>query len=152
MNVRSLAIASLLAGVVIAILSSLPLVSMGNCLVCMWVWGGGIFGAWYYWRSEKTVTPGQGAAVGFFSGLLAAILTTILSALIGVAGSGLAAVLEPAEDVLGSTIASLLMTGAWSIIGLLFNVFFFTIFGAIGGAIGGAIFGRQKAVVQDIEY
>jgi len=151
MNNRSLVKASLLAGLLMAILSSVPFVNWANYCACMWVWVGGIFGVWFYRRSEGTVTPGQGAAVGLFSGLSGAIFFAILSILMEVAFAGLAAVMAPAEEFASSTLPSFIMSGGMTVFLILLALILFPLFGTISGAIGGAIFGRQKTVVEGVD-
>jgi hypothetical protein len=151
MNSRSVAISSLLGGLVIAVLSNIPVVNLANCIACMWVWAGGIFAAWYYHRSEGSITTGQGAVVGVLSGLIAAVISAIIGLVFGAFGLGLAALsgaqIETLEEVVGSTAASFLLAGGVTIIGLIINVFFYSIFGALSGLISAAFLERREAKV-----
>ncbi len=149
MNGRSLVIASGIAGFVMALLSTLPVVYLGNCLACMWLWPGGILGAWIYRRSQPNITSGQGAVIGLLAGIVGALLAAVLGTVFGGAGlsSLLASQTNNAQELFGGAAGSLLAAGAMSLLGLLFNVFIFPIFGAIGGAIGGVVFGRPAPSV-----
>jgi len=148
MNIRNLLITAGIAGVVMALLSNLPVLYFGNCLACMWLWASGILGAFLYHRFEgsaSSLTAGQGAVIGVVSGLVGAIVGAIVSTLFG--GFGLANLLgsqaNNANELLGTSIGSLATAGSFSLIGLCFTAFIYPVFGAIGGAIGGVIFGKR---------
>ncbi|MGQ9815610.1 MAG: hypothetical protein ACUVR3_10765, partial [Candidatus Roseilinea sp.] len=81
LNTRSLLIAAGIAGVAMGILSSIPILSLGNCLLCGWVWGGAIFAVWLYKRNENsvTVTTGQGIVIGLVAALIGAVTSWVLS-------------------------------------------------------------------------
>lgn len=145
MNTRSLLTVSLVAGAVMAILSHTPVIYLGNCLLCMWVWSSGILGAWLYRRKEGFITAGQGAVIGIFSGLAGTILGTILGAIFGVGvGTILSTQADSAEGMLGSLFGSFALAGSLSVMGVLCNIVIYPTFGAIGGAIGGVIFGSSS--------
>jgi hypothetical protein len=63
----------------LGLLSSLPYVSAGNYLCCMWILGGGALAAYMLTRQRSGVTYGDGAFVGVLSGLFGAVITTIAS-------------------------------------------------------------------------
>ena len=147
MKISSLLIASAIAGTVMGLLSSLPFISWGNCLGCMWLWTSGIFGAWLYrYSAQHPITAGQGAVVGILSGLGGAVVGSIVGAIIGAIGlsSLFASQSSSAQDVLGGTGLSFLFSTELSVIGLLFKVFLYPFFAAIGGAIGGVVFGKPS--------
>jgi len=63
--------AFLTAGLVIGILSAMPLIGAGNCCCCLWVvMGGALAGYLLCSSSDKPVRPGEGALVGLFAGLI----------------------------------------------------------------------------------
>lgn len=147
MNTRSLLITSAIAGGVIALLSSLPVIYLCNCLGCMWLWTGGILGAWLYHRREMpqfVMTAGQGAVVGLVTGVMAAIFVAILGTVMGGAGisSLLASQSRTLGSVFGTTAGSFATAGVLSGFGLLFTIFIYPFFGLIGGVIGAVIFGK----------
>lgn len=145
MNTRSLLIASGIAGIAMALLSNLPVIYLGNCLACLWLWSGGIFGAWLYRHSENSITTGQGIVIGVIGGIIGAVLGSILGTIFG--GAGLASLLSSessnAQELFGTTAGSFTFAGMMSLLGLLINIFIYPLFGAIGGAIGGVIFGSK---------
>lgn len=66
--------AFLIAGLVSGLLSSLPIISIGNCC-CLWMLFGGGLSAWLLSGSaKKSVRIGESALVGLFSGLLAGMI------------------------------------------------------------------------------
>jgi hypothetical protein len=72
---------ALAGGTFLGLLSSLPLLNLGNCLCCMWVLGGG--GVATYLLSKqlpgRRLTYGDGAFAGVLSGLFGAIIATVIS-------------------------------------------------------------------------
>jgi hypothetical protein len=66
---------ALLAGIVIGVLSALPVVSAGNCCCCMWVVGGGALAAWLLQQNTtRGITPAEGMLVGLIAGVVGAIV------------------------------------------------------------------------------
>jgi hypothetical protein len=71
---------ALLGGLVLGVLSALPLVNLGNLCCCLWVLAGGGVAAWLLQRGQASpITLGDGAAVGFLAGLFGAIVWQALS-------------------------------------------------------------------------
>jgi len=148
MNGKNLFLAGLIGGAVIAALSNIPIISIGNCLLCMWVWVGGIFAAWLYKRFQGSLTPGQGAGVGALAGVIAGLIGLVIS-LLGFAGTR--AALDAASQYLGPDVTGGIDVGALAgpvaIVGGFFNLILFTIFGTLGGLIGGSIFKSKPEAV-----
>ena len=64
-----------LGGVFIGVLSALPLVSAGNCCCCMWMISGGALAAYLeVQQKDRTLTGGEGAAIGALSGVIGAFV------------------------------------------------------------------------------
>ena len=72
---------ALAGGVFLGMLSSLPLISAGNCLCCMWVVGGGGLATSLLSKQQpgRRLTFGDGAFAGVFSGLFGAMIATLVS-------------------------------------------------------------------------
>jgi hypothetical protein len=71
---------ALLGGLFIGVLSALPVVSIGNLCCCLWVIAGGALAAWVMQQNHpEPVTPADGAAVGFFAGLIGAFVYLAIS-------------------------------------------------------------------------
>ena len=67
-------------GIVLGLLSSLPFLSAGNCLCCMWVLGGGGLATYLLSKQQpgRRLTYGDGAFAGVLSGLFGAIVATVV--------------------------------------------------------------------------
>jgi hypothetical protein len=69
---------ALLGGLFIGVLSSLPIVSMGNACCCLWVVSGGVLAAWVMQQNTpRPVTNGEGALVGVMAGVLGSIIVVM---------------------------------------------------------------------------
>jgi hypothetical protein len=67
-------------GLLIGVLSALPIVSAGNCCCCLWVVAGGMLAI--YLRQQNSpfaVTSAEGALVGLLAGIIGAVIGGILS-------------------------------------------------------------------------
>jgi len=71
---------AVIGGVVIGVLSALPLISAGNCCCCLWIIGGGAVAA-YLMQQHQTapITVGDGAAVGAMAGLVGAVVQLVIA-------------------------------------------------------------------------
>ena len=149
LNTRSLLIAAGIAGVAMGILSSVPILSLGNCLLCGWVWGGAIFAVWLYKRNENgvIVTTGQGVVIGLVAALIGGVISWLLGIVMG--GATMAAMgplLDQFPDAESRQMLQQLMaSGSVSIISLLFGLIINAIFGIIGGLIGAAVIGNKPS-------
>jgi hypothetical protein len=152
----------LIGGVLIGILSALPLVNYLNCVCCAWVIGGGVLASYLYIRdSAMAVTLGQGVLLGLVTGAVGAVVTTLFSIPLQFVLSGMgidmAAQLNEAldsipdmapeaRDALGAIFSE---SGAFSAGFLMLtgfiNLVVFSLVGMLGGAIGVAIFEKRKA-------
>jgi hypothetical protein len=73
-----------IGGLVMGVLSALPLVSAGNLCCCLWVVGGGALAAYLLQQNESgAITPGDGALVGLLAGLIGAVVQTLVGIPIG---------------------------------------------------------------------
>jgi hypothetical protein len=69
---------ALLGGLFIGVLSSLPIVSMGNLCCCLWVVSGGVLAAWVMQQNTpRPVTNGEGALVGVMAGCIGGVLVLL---------------------------------------------------------------------------
>jgi len=130
------------------------LLNLVNCLLCAWIWLGGIFAVFLYKRLDPTgmgLTIPSGLALGAVAGIIAAIIGGVIS-LAFTSTAGTAAALEalrsqpelaPYVDQVGGYLAA----GGASIIGTLCNGVVYAVFGAIGGLIGAAIWKPKQQVL-----
>jgi hypothetical protein len=71
---------ALLGGLLIGVLSALPIVSAGNCCCCLWVVSGGALAAYLRQQNLRVqITAAEGALVGLLAGLVGGLTTVILS-------------------------------------------------------------------------
>ena len=62
------------------VLSALPIVNIGNACCCLWVITGGVVAAYLLQQNDAApITPGDGALVGLFAGLIGAFATFLIS-------------------------------------------------------------------------
>jgi hypothetical protein len=132
-------LASLIAGVVMGLLGGLPVISIANCVLCIWVWGSAILAVFIYRKlegSQPLVSLGQGALLGVVSGVIGAIIVWLISLLTNQAAT---AVITQAFQAANVETPPFLGTGV-AIVGLIIDLVLYAIFGAVGGLIGAAIF------------
>jgi hypothetical protein len=149
---------ALIAGTVLGVLSAIPIVNLGNCICCMWVVGGGGFGAWLlgkdYPGGPGALSFGDGAFVGVWSGLVGGLVATALSIPLRLMASGAGARAE-LEDMLldlipnidPETLETILQFADFSLLSvvvtLLSNVILYSLFAMIGGILLVAIMGKK---------
>lgn len=143
-----------LGGVFIGVLSALPFVSAGNCCCCLWIVSGGALAAYLeVQQKNRTLTAGEGAAVGALSGVIGAFIWIPITVLVTmVMGPMQRALFEEiarnaqdmpadARDIfknLGSSPG-----GPGYIFLFLLQLFAGTVFAAIGGVLSAAYFKKD---------
>ncbi len=71
---------ALIGGLVLGVLSALPIVAFGNICCCLWVISGGAVAAYALQQRQPTrITPGEGALVGLLAGLIGTFVYVLLS-------------------------------------------------------------------------
>jgi len=145
---------ALIGGVIAGILSGIPIV---NCLCCLWIIGGGMLAAYFLTRgTSATLTAGDGAIVGIFTGIIAAIVEAVVNipfrAFSEKLVQGMMDRFSQYYDEMPSGWESWLGDGGfegsfiWTILGLVISVVIFSALGALGGIIGISLFARKKSV------
>src|SRR5436309_7480234 len=77
---RNLVQPALYGGLVMGVLSALPIISAGNLCCCLWVVTGGLVAAYVLQQREPTpITPGDGALVGLMAGIVGAFVGLVIS-------------------------------------------------------------------------
>jgi hypothetical protein len=141
---------TLVSGLIFGFLSGLPVLNMGNCCCCLWLWATGWLAAFLYAREARRMGYPFGAAggalVGLVAGLFGGFVCSILETLINVVFGGRMREMtlsildqmefppdfEPMMEMIRQgmeqeqTVIGLLLT-------LLGNLFFFGLFSTIGG-------------------
>ncbi len=139
---------ALMGGLVIGVLSSLPLISAGNCICCMWVIGGGVVAAYLLQQNQSTpISTGDGAIVGLLAGLIGAGVSLLISIPVGLMFGPMQAewmqrMTSSAGDVppeLRPWIENMAQSGGFTIIGALFGFVFMVVAGVIFGSLGGML-------------
>ena len=84
MNNRALLLAGVVGGLVMVVLSSVPVLNLINCLLCAGIWLGGMAAVWFYRRQTgQLLTAGQGAIIGVVAGVVGAVVGAIVSSVVG---------------------------------------------------------------------
>jgi hypothetical protein len=161
MNLEGMLKPALVGGVLLGILSALPLISAFNCVCCAWVIGGGILAAHLYVKdSPQVVTLGKGVALGLLTGIIGAIVDSVFTIPLHFAlsrfGMNLAEQMRDvfeqipnlppeSKEALRSILAG---SGGVSLFLIILTGFFklviYGIMAMAGGAIGVAVFEKRK--------
>jgi hypothetical protein len=71
---------ALFGGLVMGVLSALPLISVGNFCCCMWIIAGGLVAAYVLQQRQATpITQADGALVGLLAGVSGAFIALFIS-------------------------------------------------------------------------
>jgi len=149
---------ALIGGVLLGVLSALPLV---NCLCCAWVIAGGVLAAYLYVKdSPAPVTLGRGVGLGLFTGVLGTVVFTLFSIplylLSAGPGASLSDQMKESIDRMPSNMPPetrrmleefLTREGAevyFIVMGLIFTLVIFCLLAMLGSAVGVALFEKRK--------
>ena len=143
-----------LGGLFIGVLSALPIVGAANCCCCLWVVSGGALAAYLeVQQKNRTLTGGEGAAVGALAGAIGAFvwlpIVIALSLVLGpVLRSALEQVAQNASDMPDEARELLENMGGGGSVAA--NLVFFvpqlvvgSIFAAIGGVLSAVYFKKE---------
>jgi len=129
---------ALLGGLIVGILSAIPLVQY---CCCIWAIGGGVLAAFLYVKSSSVpVRTGDGAVVGGLAGVVGGIIYLIIGLPFAIF-FGMAAM----EDQLTSSGIQLPFSGIiLVIVAMIVGAIFLALLATLGGVIGVAIFEKRK--------
>jgi hypothetical protein len=139
MNTRAFAFSAVIAGVVMALLGSLPFINFCNCLLCIWVWGSSILAVFLYRRFDRVspvLSVGQGAILGVVAGVIGAFLGFLVEAVFSSASLAGAFDLlrsQPSLQPFVDGYLQLVKGGGYPILARLINLVLYAGFGAVGG-------------------
>jgi hypothetical protein len=149
---------ALLGGVVIGVLSALPVINIANCC-CAWILLGGALAAYLMQQNHpEPIEVGDGAIVGLLAGVTGAVVWLVLSIPITIALAPIQSrmtqrMLENASEM-APELRTLLQgfSGTPTVgLGLLFGFFVMllvgTLFGMLGGLFGTLMFRKSPAQV-----
>jgi hypothetical protein len=150
---------AILGGLVIGILSALPIINMGNCCCCLWVTSGGVLAAYLLQASSREpIDPGDGALVGLLAGLVGAVVFLVISLPISVLVGPIQArmierLIENASDLPGGMRDAFesMRTGSGGlsiVIGFAFQLVSGAVFSTVGGLLGALFFRRGKTAPE----
>jgi hypothetical protein len=144
---------ALLGGVVMGVLSALPVINLANCCCAWMLFGGGLAAYLMQQNHPARISVGDGALVGALAGVFGAVVSTVLSVVISTMLGPFQAqmmerVLESAQDLppeFRSLIESMQggATGAFWVIGFLFTLCLSAVFGTLGGLFGALVFAKD---------
>ena len=150
---------ALIGGVVMGVLSALPIISAANACCCLWVVSGGVIAAYLFQQNRTTpITPADGALVGLLAGLTGAFVRVVVAIPIDILVAPMEqAMLQrmmdmgtfppEARDILERYGRSGATGGAYFIlsrlVGLMFWLFVGGVFSTLGGLLGALIFKTQ---------
>ena len=152
MNTRSFLLSALIAGAVLGTLANLPFLNFVNCLLCLWVWLGGIFAVFLYRRfqhGERGLTAGQGAGLGAVAGVIGALVGVVVYALTSFITMPLMNSLARSLQIEGDLP---FQSGIWGTVAtatffLIVNLVLYPIFGAIGGLIASSVIWKEPKAI-----
>jgi len=146
-------IPALIGGAVAGIISGIPVV---GCFCCIWVIGGAILAAYLLVKdSPVALSSGDGAIVGVFTGIVAAVVYSIVNILLKDLNreffqkliERVAEYMEEMppgfEEMLEGGGIETSVPGFF--LGLVVSAIVFSAFGALGGIIGISLFGKKAA-------
>ncbi|MBP7707707.1 MAG: hypothetical protein KA243_10750 [Candidatus Aminicenantes bacterium] len=150
---------ALTAGAVAGLLSAIPFVSAANCVCCLWIVGAAAIAVKLLARTTPVaLKAGDGAVVGALTGIVAAVVQTLLSIPLRSFNLDLAQrILDKAGELGGEMPAGLdgffqgasaTLTPGWLLLGLFFSAALFGAFGALGGIIGVSLFAKKAVPPQ----
>lgn len=144
---------ALLGGVVIGVLSALPLINLANCC-CAWIlFGGGLSAYLMQQQQPAPISIGDGALVGLTAGAIGAVVWTVVAiplnavliplqtGFIDQALSGASEMPPEARQFLEGLRSGPVM-GAAAVLGFLLTLVVCSAFGMVGGLFGALFFRR----------
>ena len=146
---------ALLGGVVIGVLSALPLVNLANVCCCGWVLFGGGLSAYLLQQARvQPVSVGDGVLVGLLAGVFGAVVLGVVSIPLnmmmapfqaGIMEDALANArdLPPEARAFIESLSSGAVAGAASIVAFLISLVVFSVFGMFGGLFGALLFKKN---------
>ena len=145
---------ALYGGLVVGVLSALPVVSAGNLCCCLWIIAGGGVAAWTLQQEQTTpISEADGALAGFQAGTVGALVYVFLSIPITflmapMQRAALERLAQEAESMppefreyLSNYVGGMLGV----VLGFIFMLLMGAIFSTLGGLLGAVIFKRQAA-------
>jgi hypothetical protein len=147
---------ALLGGLFIGVLSTLPIINLGNCVCCMWVIGGGALAVYLMQQNYPyAVSAADGAFVGLLAGVVGGIVGGLLLVPIMMAFGPFQQRLiermiasnpdvpEQTRDMIQRMAAGSAVMGVALVIKIVVGVCIDAVFGMLGGLLGVALFKKK---------
>jgi hypothetical protein len=147
---------ALIGGVLLGLLSAIPVVNLVNICCCLWALIGGLLASYLYIKNSPVpARAGDGAILGVLAGLVGAVIVVVIGIPISIIAGGITRelLIKLIENVnpgqaeairiqmeAGSTIAGAIVNGI--ILAVLL-----VIFSTIGGLLGVPIFEKRKGPI-----
>jgi len=144
----------LISGLIAGILSSIPFVNFLNIICCLWILVGGVIAVYMLSSSAgRKIEYGEGALIGLLSGLVAAVICTVVNSIFALIGFNMGILMMqrlahrfPQFEQFKHFAVLPRFGVSFVIMTLLSSLLFYGAFGALGGVIGTAIYGKKKEV------
>jgi uncharacterized protein YqgC (DUF456 family) len=156
MKANAMLMPAVWGGLLIGVLSALPIVGLANLCCCMWVIAGGMVAAYVLQsNTAQVITTGDGAVVGLLAGIVGAAVHTLVSLPVNLLMGGvtqrlLQQIVDRTPDIpdnvrqmMDSMSNSAAFSIAGAVIGFMFWLFIGAIFASLGGLLG-AVFFKKK--------
>jgi hypothetical protein len=153
---------ALLGGLLLGVLSALPIIKMGNACCCLWVLAGGAVAAYLLQHGQADpIKSGDGAAVGFLAGVVGAFVWQVIALPLAIFWGPIetqfvARILENMDlpENARPVIENLRQNAGFSLlkflVGSVFTLFISVIFSTLGGLIGAGLF-RKKLPPPELD-
>jgi hypothetical protein len=148
---------ALIGGVVMGVLSGLPLISGGNLCCCLWLVSGGAIAAYFLQQNQTApITAADGAMVGLLAGIIGACVYLVVSIPVAVLMAPfeqrmMERIMDSMENVppqfrslAGGGAGQPLRIAIRTVVGFGFMLVLGAIFSTLGGLLGAAIFARKS--------
>ena len=144
---------AILGGLFIGVLSTLPVINIGNVCCCMWVLLGGALAAYLLQQHQpEAITGADGALIGLMAGIVGAFVGALLQIPVDIwfgpiQKEWIERLMQSQGDMPPQFIEMLNRprNAATVIADLIFRLVAYVIFGMLGGVLGVAIFRRKNA-------
>lgn len=142
----------LISGLIAGILSSIPVVNFLNIICCLWILVGGVIAVYMLSSSAgRKIEYGEGALIGLLSGLVAAVICTVVNSILTIVGFNMGILMMqrlahrfPQFEQFKDFAVMPSFGAGFVLLTLLSSLLFYGAFGALGGVIGTAIYGKKK--------
>jgi hypothetical protein len=144
---------AIISGVVVGLLSIIPIVSLGNVCCCLWAILGGVLATYLYVKdSPVPASPADGAIVGAIAGAVGGAIAVVLGIPISIVAGGITReILIRLIESINPSQAEMMriqMAAGESIIRAIVNgiilAILLVVFSTLGGLLGIPIFEKRK--------